>query len=104
MAKHVPADQPQPRALARGPEGPLAGVVGEMLPALHAEHELAAEVPVGLEGPDGLVGERHLTGAAVLRRVDPLGGEGLPHHQAPSHEIDVLPAQRQKLAVPQASA
>ena len=40
-----------------------------------------------LSAPIALVGERHLTRAAVLRRVDLLGGEGLAHHQAPCHVL-----------------
>ena len=49
VTKDVPADEPDPGALAGGPERPLAAVTGQHVPGLVAEDQLATKMTVRLE-------------------------------------------------------
>src|SRR5207237_578165 len=60
--------------------------------AVGAEHQLAAQMPLRLEGLERVVAERQLPVASALRRTDVTAPDGSTHYQPPCAEIDVVPA------------
>src|SRR6185436_5966364 len=80
----------------------LAGTLAQHPPSVVAEDELAAKMPLTLERGERLLVERDLPRLAALRRAHHPTSDRAPHEQSPPHEIHVLPAEREQLALPEA--
>ena len=93
MPQDVPADLAQPGLLA-GQIGPLALVLLEGAAARRAEHQFASQVPLRLEGRQGVAAERELAVASALRRPHVPAPVAAPNDEAAGNQVDVVPAQR----------
>src|SRR5713226_1993620 len=89
MAQRVPANLSQPGSSARPPQWVSARFIRKASTFSLAEDEVALQMAMSFEEPNGRFAQRNLSRSAVLGRANLTPPIGAPDHQPASDEIDV---------------
>src|SRR5712664_1516590 len=93
MAQGVPANLSQAGSSARPSQWVSSRLIRKASTSFVAEDEVALQMAMSFEEPNGLLAQRNLARSAVLRRANLPTPIGAPDHQPASDEIDVPPLQ-----------
>ncbi len=98
MAQAVPANLSQPRSSARPSQWLSSRLIRKASTSFVAENEVALQMTMSFEEPNGCLAQRNFPRSAVLGRANLTPPIGAPDDQSPSDEIDVSALQRKQLA------
>jgi hypothetical protein len=101
VPESVPPSLTKPRLPANTPDRMLAFALPPHPPRRPRRHQRSPQVSLVFQSSQHLVTQCHFSALAALRHRHHATRDGASDPQQPRHQIDVLPAQRQQLALPE---